>query len=107
MLTLYDLTTEYKTKPIGLDEQKPRFSWKLKSDQNDTRQIAYRLTVCNGELLWDTGRIDSDQSILIEYMGKAFDPCTTYAWNVTVWDNHGESAKASSEFEKERPMMTM
>ncbi len=99
MLKLYDLTIEYKTNPLGLDEVQPRFSWKLQSDRNGVRQIAYRLTVSNGEVMWDTGRVESEQSILIEYMGALFEARTAYTWTVTVWDNHGESAEANASFE--------
>ncbi len=111
MLKLYDLTIEYKTDPLGLDEVQPRFSWKLDSDQNNTRQTGYRLTVSRiaaygesatdqacGEM-WDTGRVESEQSILVEYMGTLFDPRTAYIWEVTVWDNHGQNASASAGFE--------
>lgn len=99
MLKLYDLTIEYKTNPLGIDEVQPRFSWKLESDQNNTIQTAYQLTVSNGEVMWDTGKVESDQSILVEYMGALFEAKTEYKWDVTVWDNHGESAEASAEFE--------
>lgn len=43
MLKLYDLTTEYKHEPLGLDEAQPRFGWKLDSDRQNTLQTAYRL----------------------------------------------------------------
>jgi alpha-L-rhamnosidase len=99
MLTLRDLTIEYRTDPLGFDDVQPRFSWKLESDNADTRQAAYRLSVANGEVMWDTGRVESDQSTLVEYMGALFDTRTAYTWNVTVWDNHGESASASAGFE--------
>ena len=99
MLRLYDLTIEYKTNPIGLDEVQPRFSWKLESDRNDTRQTAYRILVSNGKSMWDSGRIESEQSILVEYMGAVFEARTAYTWEVTVWDNHGQSAVASAGFE--------
>lgn len=89
MLNLYDLTIEYKTNPVGLDETQPRFSWKMESDQKNTVQTAYRLTISNGEVMWDTGRVESNQSTLIEYMGTMFEAGTAYTWNVTVWNNHG------------------
>ena len=94
MLNLYDLTIEYKTEPIGLDELQPRFSWKLKSDRNDTWQSAYRITVSHSEVIWDTGRVENSQSVLSEYMGEVLEARTAYTWNVTVWDNHRESASA-------------
>ena len=49
MLSLYDLTVEQKTEPVGLDEKLPAFSWKLKSDRQNTTQKSYRLTVMDGE----------------------------------------------------------
>ena len=99
MLKVYDLTIEYKSEPLGFDDVQPRFSWKLESDADNTRQIAYRITVSNGEVMWDTGRVESEQSILVEYMGALFEARTAYTWTVTVWDNHGESATASAGFE--------
>ena len=99
MLKVYDLTIEQKTEPLGLDELQPRFSWKLESGHQNVFQTAYRLIVSNGEEMWDTGRVESGQSTLIEYLGAVFAPRTEYRWEVTVWDNCGESAAASSRFE--------
>lgn len=99
MLNLYDLTTEYKTAPLGLDVLRPRFSWKLRSDAQGTRQAAYRLTVTGGGECWDTGRVESAQSILIAYAGPALAARTEYAWTVTVWTERGEEATAASRFE--------
>ena len=99
MLTLYDLTAEYKTEPLGLDEAKPRFSWKLRSDTPNTLQTAFRLTVSGGGEVWDTGKTESGQSILIEYAGAGLKPCTEYEWCVTVWTDQGKTASAASRFE--------
>ena len=67
MLKLYDLTTEYKREPLGLDEAQPRFGWKLVSDQQDTVQASYRLQIVQGgDVVWDSGRVESAQSISIE-----------------------------------------
>ena len=100
MLKLYDLTIEYKHNPLGLDEVQPRFGWKLDSDKQDTVQTSYSLQVMqSGAVVWDSGRVESEQSILIEYLGPNLTPRTGYTWTVTVWDNHGESADAESCFE--------
>ena len=96
MLELYDLTIEYKTEPLGIDAVQPRFSWKLRSDGQNTVQTAYRLEVKG---LWDSGRVESGASILQEYLGFNLAPRTAYVWRVTVWDNHGETACAESRFE--------
>ena len=99
MLKLYDLTVEYKTEPLGLDDARPRFSWKLQSDRRDTRQAAYRLVVSGGGESWDTGRVESARSILTAYESPALTPRAEYAWQVTVWTDKGEEATAASRFE--------
>ena len=100
MLKLYDLTIEYKHNPLGLDEVQPRFSWKLDSDKQDTAQTSYRLQVMqSGAVVWDSGAMESEQSILNEYLGPNLTPRTGYTWTVTVWDNHGERTEAESRFE--------
>ena len=100
MLKLYDLTTEYKREPLGLDEAQPRFGWKLDSDQQDTVQASYRLRIVQGgDVVWDSGTVASTQSVLNEYLGPNLTPRTEYDWTVTVWDNHGETAEGTSRFE--------
>lgn len=100
MLKLYDLTTEYKREPLGLDEAQPRFGWKLDSDQQDTVQASYRLQIVqSGDVVWDSGTVESAQSILIAYLGPNLAPRTEYTWSVTVTDNHGETAEGTSRFE--------
>ena len=75
MLKLYDLTTEYKREPLGLDEAQPRFGWKLDSDQQDTVQASYRLRIVQGgDVVWDSGTVASTQSVLNEYLGPNLTP---------------------------------
>lgn len=98
-MKLYDITIEYQTEPLGLAVKLPRFSWKLASDQNDTVQKAYQVIVSNGDsLVWDSGRVASDQSILIEYAGADLEDETNYQVKITVEDNHGEIAEAVTQF---------
>ena len=99
MLTLYDLTVEYKTEPLGLDIPRPRFSWKLKTDVRNTCQAAYRITLSDREITWDTGWVEDARSILIAYAGPALSMRTEYIWEVSVRTNQGEEATASSRFE--------
>ena len=100
---LYDLKTEYQTRPIGIDITKPRFSWKLKtnSSRRGLNQEAYQLLVRdqNNEVIWDSGRIRSNQSHAIQYQGKALLPQEQYSWSVVVWLNNGEKITTSSVFQ--------
>ena len=42
MLILYDLETEYRRNPIGLDEPHPAFSWKLRSARYSGQRASMR-----------------------------------------------------------------
>ena len=69
---IYDFKTEYMENPLGLDCEKPRFSWKMKADEKDARQTGYQITVGTREGaadMWDSGKTDSDASM--EFIMKA------------------------------------
>jgi alpha-L-rhamnosidase len=100
LLQIRNLTTEYRINPLGLDERTPRFSWILESDEKDTVQSSYTVKVIGPEgSVWDTGSVDSAESILVEYSGWPFEPCTRYTVGVEVTDNHGNRASAEGWFE--------
>lgn len=65
-------------------------------------QQAYQLTVEDvqtKEVVWDSGAVSSSQSSFADYAGAPLHSCTEYRWTVRVWDNHGECAAASADFE--------
>ncbi len=100
MLSIYDLETEYRENPVGIDEARPAFSWKLKSTEKDVIQKSYRITVSqDGRPLWDTGTVETDRSLYIPYEGEALDPRTRYVLRVEVADQRGERADAEGFFE--------
>ena len=66
MIAPSHLRVEHLDEALGIHVREPRFSWRLPADA--TRQTAYRVRTSNG---WDTGRVESDQSILIPYAGPA------------------------------------
>ena len=94
MLKVIDLKCENLVNPLGMDEKKPLFSWKIASDKNDTFQTAYEINI---DKVW-TEKKDTDQSINVEYRGPALTPKTRYNYKVKVWDNHGESAETEGYF---------
>lgn len=94
-----DLTIEYRKNPIGIDG-KPRFSWKLESEKQDVVQTSYQIQVVSGgQLMWDSGRVESDQSVLVPYKGAALKEMTVYQVQVSVWDNYGELEQVTGNFE--------
>jgi alpha-L-rhamnosidase len=100
MLTIQELKTEYRVNSLGLDVKVPRFSWKMISTENNTRQVSYSIRVISNEsIIWETGEVRSDQSILVDYQGEALLPATRYEVRINVKDNHGEEAIAEGWFE--------
>lgn len=99
-LKFTDVTTEMRKNPEGIPDLKPRFSWKYTVDKQDVMQTAYQIQVATTEkelksgstLLWNSGRVESEQSLLVEYAGKSLESGKKYYWQVTVWTNTGDKA---------------
>ena len=101
MLKILDLKTNHRSEPLGIDGV-PYFGWKLCSSEKNVTQQAYQLTVEDvqtKEVVWDSGAVSSSQSSFADYAGAPLHSCTEYRWTVRVWDNHGECAAASADFE--------
>lgn len=99
-MKVYDFKAEYRTNPAGLSMKVPRFSWKISSGEQNTKQKAYRLVVVKaGEIVWDTGRVCEDTSILIPYGGQELEEESRYEVSVTVEDNYGNSSESCMFFE--------
>ncbi len=99
--TVHALRCEYHVKPLGLDVRRPRLSWKLAGDARGLRQTAYHLQVSaspnfDANLLWDTGRVDSDQSVHVPYSGPDLASAQRCHWRVRLWD-HTNTPTAWSE----------
>lgn len=98
-MKLYDVTIEYRKEPLGLTIKKPRFSWKIDSDLKDTIQKAYHIKVISKEkVVWDTGVVLSEQSVLLAYDGLDLLDETTYQVNIIIETNYGEVAEAVTSF---------
>jgi alpha-L-rhamnosidase len=93
----YDLQAEQRREPLGMGEQCPRLSWKLRSERRGAAQSAYRITAAEREadlddetrLLWDSGRRESGDTLLVPWNGPVLRSATRYHWQVEVWDETG------------------
>lgn len=97
------LRCEYRVNPIGIDVAQPRLSWVLVPFDRRARgvkQSAYRILVASSEELlngnvadlWDTEKINSEQSTQVEYQGKQLASGVRAFWKVEVWDGGGKSS---------------
>jgi alpha-L-rhamnosidase len=99
-----NLLTEDLSNPIGLQTPQPRFSWQLNSDTRNVLQTAYEIHVGTAasalssgkELIWNSGKIDSDSSIFVSFKGSPLQSGKRYYWQVRVWDNKGKASDWST-----------
>ena len=95
--SIKQLLCENQVDPMGMGVSHPRFTWIMESTNYSTVQVAYELIVRQGKkLMWSTGKVVNDQSVLIEYNGSPLQSNTAYTWQVRVWDNHGKVSDWSS-----------
>ncbi len=91
---------EYHVNPIGIDVQKPRFSWQMLSDATNVMQSAYEIRVASDagnlkrskNLLWTSGKVMSDQSTHVAYAGTPLKSMQRAYWQVRVWDNNNKAS---------------
>ena len=99
---VYDLKVNQITEALGMDVEKPVFSWKLRAEKQNTMQKQAQILVgkTDGSAgVWDSGVMDTDESAGIAYAGEALEAETRYYVTVKVWDQDGEEAETSSWFE--------
>lgn len=96
-VSIEDPQVEMKKNPIGIGVSHPRFMWKLSSGSPGLLQTSYQIQVAaspenleNGkDLLWDTGEVKSDESVLIPYAGSPLQSRKQYYWRVKANTNQG------------------
>ena len=81
--------------PLGYHDATPRFSWKL--PEGVKHQTAYRIEVSGESANWDSGWVESDQSLLVPYGGEPLASRDKLEWRVQFKDENG-SASVWSEF---------
>ncbi|MCF8226729.1 MAG: glycoside hydrolase family 78 protein [Bacteroidales bacterium] len=95
------LSVEYGSEII--DNSQPRFSWILNDTARGAAQTAYQVLVAtdnsfldeNRADIWNSGKIESGQSVFVNYEGNELLPGKTYYWCVRVWNQDGISTKWS------------
>jgi alpha-L-rhamnosidase len=91
------LRCEYRENPLGIDAPTPHLSWQNAGRERNWKQAAYEVLVAtNNDRLqpaqadvWDSGRVESDDSVGIAYQGPALESRKRYYWKVRVWDTAG------------------
>ena len=91
------LRCEGLTNPLGIDQATPRFSWAIPPGGRGLAQTARQVLVADSPdalaadqgTLWDSGKVESNQSQWVPYAGKPLVKGARCWWKVRVWDQTG------------------
>ena len=98
-----ELRCECAVDPLGIDVARPRLSWIVKATDPGSRgqmQMAYQILVADDSAAieqdkgncWDTGKVESDETVHIEYAGTPLRSSGQYWWKARVWDKAGQAS---------------
>ena len=98
------LRCEYLENPLGIDVAAPHFSWQSDSTERNWTQAAYEILVASNEEnlqagkanIWDSGKVDSAESVGIAYRGLTLESRKRYYWKVRVWDAAGQASESAA-----------
>ncbi len=91
------LTCEYLQNPSVVDVLQPRLAWINIAEENERgqAQTAWQVRVAGSKEqlekpdLWDSKKVDSNQSTRVKYEGVKFNSRQECWWQVRVWDKNG------------------
>ena len=94
------MQTDRLNEPMGIDSENPVFSWQISdSTARGQKQTSYRITVAesengleSGNYVWDSGIVNSDNTLEISYEGEQLKASTRYFWQVEITDKDGNTA---------------
>lgn len=92
--TVTNPRVNYMPDPVGIDSSDIFFSW-----EPGTVQTAYEIVVSrDGETVWDSGIVRSDETIQIAYRGPELADATRYDYRIFVFDEKGNLSCSREAF---------
>jgi hypothetical protein len=81
----------------GIRDSRPEFGWVVNSSEKNDVQTAYQIMAASERVLlevgrgdiWDSGKVESDNSVNVTYGGKALGNNRSYFWKVRIWNKNG------------------
>jgi len=91
------LTCNSCPEPQGVDSPEPRLGWWLPGATQGAWQVRLEALRTEGwRQLWDSGRVDSPDSVGVAYAGPELESLTRYRWRVRCWSESGEGSEWSA-----------
>ena len=99
-----EMMIDFASSPIAIGTRTPRFSWEVPLTGRGRSQSAYHILVASSEDalasghadLWDSGKVESAQSVNVSYVGAALRSNQDCFWKVQLWDEAGKAIGFSS-----------
>ena len=85
------LQVEHLRETLGIGTAEPRLSWTIETDIQDWYQGGYEIEERDviGKLLNETGRVESDRSILVAWPFAPLASCERVSVRMRVWGRDG------------------
>src|SRR2546429_9972397 len=101
------LRFEHHREPFGIGESRPRLSWKVATDVPGWRQTGYELQLLDGRggLAWSSGRVPSDESVLVPWEAPELRSRDRRRARVRVWGTGDGASPWSDEHEVEAGLL--
>ncbi|MBB4943343.1 alpha-L-rhamnosidase [Streptosporangium album] len=99
--TVGELRVDALVDPLGIDDASPSLSWEMVSARRSVTQTAYEVRAATSAErldhpdLWQSGRVNSDQSIGVPWGGVDLRSRQHVVWQVRVWDSAGRVSRWS------------
>lgn len=97
MFLIKKCLTNSNEKHVVISNENLYFGWQLESDKNNVIQTAYEIKLLNEDrdIIWNTGKVVSSNSINIPYEGRTLESKKEYFWKVSVWNNYDEFSESN------------
>ena len=102
MIAIQKILLDYQDQPLLGAEEMPQLGWALESDGRNVRQSAYQWHLAETETfehpLYDSKRVESDESRSVPLPDVSLLPCRYYFIRAKVWAGTEESDWATASF---------
>ncbi len=97
-ITVVDLRFEHRRDSLGVGAARPRLSWVVDTTINGWHQVGYEIEAykADGQLREQTGRVASDQSVLVPWPFASLSSRERLTVRVRVWGNDGQASAWSA-----------
>jgi alpha-L-rhamnosidase len=94
-MKIVDLKTENLVNPLGIASERPRFSWRVETEEHNFLQQAYEIRLYDDDaMIWESGKVFSGSSVNVEGVPR-LRSLKRYKWQVRITDDNGKLSEWS------------